>query len=454
MLHPTFLGKYVHYKKLNLRAIAALLIAEVIDKHRSLNDVLPQYKKKCANEEDAALLQAMAFGVLRFYPRLQFIATQLLKKPFKPKDEIVLYLITLGIYQLTELRIPDYAALSETVEASRQLQKPWAAALINATLREFQRNSETLLAKAQNNTEAWYSHPVWLFNMIKAAWPDQWQSILEANNAKAPLVLRINQQVCSREDYLNQLLEQNIQAMPLPFPTTALCLETAKDVKMLPGYLEGAFSVQDAASQTAAFLLELTPNLKVLDACAAPGGKACHILESMPSTDLLAVDIVKERTEKIKENLQRLKLKAKVITEDVLNLPHLAPLSYFDRILLDAPCSATGVIRRHPDIKYLRRPEDIQALATQQFTVLQTLWPLLKPGGILLYATCSILPMENQLVVEKFINCQTDAVLLPIPLEIGTSLLEIGVSLTAGIQILPGQNEMDGFYYARIGKKI
>lgn len=431
---------------MNLRAIAAHSIAEVLDKHRSLSEVLPDFKKKCKNTEDAALLQAITFGVLRFYPRLKFIAEQLLKKPFKAKESILLYLILVGIYQLNDLRIPDYAALSETVEATRHLKMPWAAALVNATLREFQRHSQGLLAKAQKNKQIWYSHPEWLFNAIENAWPMHWENILEANNTAAPLTLRVNQQACSTQDYLTQLENHHISATPIPSIPSALRLESPCDVTSLPGYIEGLFAVQDAASQSAAFLLELQPHLKILDACAAPGGKACHILEQMPSTALLAVDIAKERTDKIRENLKRLKLTAEVLTADVKNLPSIFKESQFDRILLDAPCSATGVIRRHPDIKYLRRADDISALCQQQLKLLQTLWPLLKPGGLLLYATCSILPEENVDVIQQFLHLQKDAVISPIQLD-------FGIPMEVGIQILPGQTDMDGFYYARIGKK-
>lgn len=430
----------------NLRGLAAQVISEVLEQHRSLSDVMPRYKKKCKNNEDASLLQAITFGVLRFYPRFEFIAEKLLKKPFKSKDNIVLYLIIIGIYQLADLRIPDYATLSETVEACRQLNKPWATAVVNATLRKFQKDPQDFLRQTQENRLAWYAHPTWLLNHIKSAWPEHWEYILEENNNPAPLVLRINQKMCQREEYLAKLTEQGINAQPINVISSAIQLDVPMDVTQLPGYDAGLFSVQDAASQSVAFLLDLKPHLKILDACAAPGGKTGHILELMPTAEVVAVDIAKERTDKIAENLRRLQLSATILTEDIRNIAKHFSNHSFDRILLDAPCSAIGVIRRHPDIKYLRRAQDIPALAAQQLKLLQTVWPLLKPDGILLYTTCSILPEENQHIVKEFMKERSDATIFPI-------MLPYGVPVAMGHQILPGQNGMDGFYYARIRKK-
>lgn len=451
---------------MNLRALAAELIYEVLDKHRSLNEILPRSQFRCKNEEDRALLQAMSFGVLRVYPRLQFMVNQLLKQPLKAKDNIVLYLICLGIFQLNEMRVPSYAAISETVEAARHLKKPWAVGVINATLRTFQRRSEDILNIVHGNKQAWTAHPEWLMERIQHDWPQYAESIFEANNAIPPLVLRINLEKSDRDAYVEKLKnfesqESTKDMAKLPdFPPSAVILKTPREVTKLPGYEEGLFSVQDAASQCAAFFLDLKPNLRILDACAAPGGKATHILEQTKHCELIAVDIAKERTDKIIENLKRLQLTATVVTEDIKKFAAKCDKGTFDRILLDAPCSALGVIRRHPDIKYLRNPQDISRLALQQLELLHCLWPLLKSKGLLLYATCSILPEENQEVIRQFLKEQPEAV--PLPMDIDkdkmnlrldkTSEVTFGVSVDIGLQVLPGQNDMDGFYYARIGK--
>ncbi len=430
----------------NLRALTGLLLSEVLDNGRSLSNVLPEFKKQCKDPRDAALLQALSFGVLRFYLPLSFIANALMTKPLKHKEKIVLYLICIGLYQLRQMRIPAHAAISETVEATKQLNKPWASGLVNAVLRSYQRQSIHLEASLKNNKEAYYAHPEWLIDTIKQAYPTQWQTILKENNEVPPLVIRVNLLKNSRETYLQILAENNIQASKVTNTNAALLLDDALDVPLLPGYQEGRFCVQDAAAQFAPTLLQLAPKLRVLDACAAPGGKTTHILEAEPHlAEVLAIDIAEERTDLIAENLKRLQLSAKVITADILDKNAWWDKIPFDRILLDAPCSSTGVIRRHPDIKYLRQSTDMEALAEKQIALLKVLWPMLKPGGILVYATCSILPEENEQVIEKFLSLRTDAKIFPFSLPVGTAQ-------KIGYQILPGENNMDGFYYACLEK--
>lgn len=431
---------------MNTRALAADVITRTLNTKTPLSQVLSNHKAKLQKEADQSLLQALCYGVFRFYPRLAFLARALMEKPLKNKDLDILHLIFLGLFQMLEMRVPDHAAISETVNACQYLKKPWAKGLINGVLRNFQRQSETLLKKVADNPAAATLHPNWLLKAIQQAWPDQWEEIVTANNAPPPLVLRVNLQKISRAAYLQQLLSQQIEAEIIdvmsadakeldPTPT-AIRITHPCDATALPGYHEGLFSVQDAASQWAAAFLELSPGLRVLDACAAPGGKLAHLLETEPKLlEVVALDLSPQKTQRIQENLDRLGLHAKIQTANALQPADWWDGNLFDRILCDAPCSATGIIRRHPDIKMLRHKDDIQRLATQQLQLLQTLWPLLKPDGILVYATCSILPAENSAVIQKFLDLEKDVILL------------------ATKQILPGQNDMDGFYYARVQKK-
>jgi 16S rRNA (cytosine967-C5)-methyltransferase len=443
---------------MNTRALASQLVYEVLHNGRSLSQVLPIFKSKCKNSQDGALVQAMAFGVIRWFPRLHFIIHQLLQKPLKSKDSEVLYLIAVGLYQLMDMQIAEHAAVSETVAATKEINKIWAKGLVNAVLRSYQRQAHSLQSSIQNNPEALYAHPQWLIDEIKTCWPNEWKSILEANNQLPPLYLRINLQKTTREAYLDQLLSREIEAESIPFNKAGVLLKSPLDITTLPGFKEGLFSVQDIAAQFAVDLLDLSPSLsslssftssasplRILDACAAPGGKTAHILETEPSSELIALDISPTRTKLISENLQRLQLTAQVITNDAKNPAAWWDQQLFDRILLDAPCSATGVIRRHPDIKILRKPNDIHQVTEQQDELLKALWPLLRPGGILVYATCSILAEENSKRVEKFLSYQTDAQIL-------SFALPIGIKQSIGYQLLPGQNNTDGFYYARIKK--
>lgn len=433
-------------KSLPTRVLATQLITAVLRDKQSLNPLLPIFKKKCQTDQDAAFMQAVVFGVLRWYPRLAFVANQFLDKPMKPKDIEIFYLVCVGLYQLMEMRVPEHAAISETVQASKIMNKPWAAGLINAVLRSYQREKDAINANCLLNEEAKFKHPAWIIHSIKTAYPNDWEAILKANSQQAPLTLRINLQKISRELYLEKLKAVNIIAHPLIHLDAALMLETAMEVTSLPGFEEGLFSVQDGAAQAVVKLLELSENLRVLDACAAPGGKATHCLEAEPNlSELVAVDISEQRVKIIQENLHRLQLSATLITGDASHPKTWWDGKEFDRILLDAPCSATGVIRRHPDILYLREPNDIPKLAAQQIQMLEALWPLLKPNGLLVYTTCSIFPEENEHVIQAFLKNHIDATILPIPLSNGSPK-------DIGHQVLPGQENWDGFYYAKIRK--
>lgn len=433
-------------KRLNTRAVAAQILTCVFKERKTLTEAVSTFKNASKDPKDNAFIQALVFGVLRDYPRLQFIADQLLQSPLKAKEQILLYLIYIGLYQLYGMRVSDHAAISETVEAAKQLGKSWGANLINAILRSYQRQKSSLENRLLLNDEAKYAHPLWLIEKIKTAWPEHWTEILEANNQIPPLSIRVNKQKLSRTRYLSLLQENNIPAHEIPCTDNGLILELAQDIKLLPGFKEGFFSVQDGAAQFCASLLELQPKLRILDACAAPGGKTTHILETESSlSEVVALDISESRTKRIQENLERLNLHATVKTADA-SQTHWWDGQLFDRILLDAPCSASGVIRRHPDIKYLRKPNDIANMAHYQLRLLKTLWPLLKQNGLLVYVTCSILPEENENMIEQFLKEEPKA-------KLEKTILPCGIALQYGHQILPGQNEMDGFYYARISKK-
>jgi 16S rRNA (cytosine967-C5)-methyltransferase len=383
---------------------------------------------------------------MRWFPRLEYLIQQLLHKPLRARDVDIYSLLLLGLYQLTEIRIPSHAALSETVTAAENLGKPWAKKLINATLRAYLRNEAALQAQLTTNEAAHSAHPQWLLEAIRRAWPDHWSQIVTANNSHPPLSLRINRLQGNRQSYLRELERNGIKAYTIPHTECGVVLEQPCQVTALPGFFEGRISVQDGAGQRVAPLLTLAPGQRVLDACAAPGGKTGHILELEPQLGtLVALDLNAARLERIADNLKRLKLKAQLIHGDATHPKTWWDGSLFDCILLDAPCSGSGVIRRHPDIKVLRREDDIPRLAALQKQLLSALWPLLAPGGSLLYCTCSILPLENEQQILNFLSTHPNA---------REHLLQVpwGIPQAAGRQLLTGTEGLDGFYYARLEK--
>ena len=429
-------------KSLDCRAAAALCLASVYKGH-SLNQQLPLFEQQVI-ERDRPLFKQLCYGVLRFFPRLLGISQQLLQKPLKEKDADILMLILLGAYQLTDTRIPAHAAVSATVAATRVLKKNWAKALVNGVLRQWQRRAEdlsTLLSPAQQ-----LAHPDWLHQIIKTSWPEQAHNIQLQNNQHPPMCLRVNQQNVSRDDYLQQLLDAKIDASACEFAGDGVRLQQATSVDKLPGFYQGWVSVQDEAAQLAAPLLSLEPGQRVLDACCAPGGKTCHILETEPEIkELLALDVSEQRLKKVLQNLSRLTLNASILAGDAGRLDSWWDGETFDCILLDAPCSATGVIRRNPDIKLHRLAGDIEPLAQLQLQMLNALWPALTPGGLLLYATCSIIPRENEKVIEHFCHSQKFVEHLPINTD-------WGIQRPYGRQLFPQANGHDGFYYALLRK--
>ncbi len=430
-----------------IRLVAARIINDVTE-GRSLSDCLDAALPSLKDSRDRGFVQAVCYGVCRFYTRLDVILSHLLQKPMSAKDGDVHALILVGLYQLMAMRIPEYAAVTETVNATEKLNKSWARGFVNAILREYLRSKDRVEREIQNDAEALYAHPEWWIDAIKKAWPDQWQAILDANNQHPPFSLRVNQQMQTREQYLLTLLEKEYAAAPILETQSGIILDVPMAAESLPGFSAGHISVQDGAAQLAAEIMDLKPGLRVLDACAAPGGKLTHLLEVEPQlATVVAVEKDKSRIKSITENLHRLNQEAVCLCEDAANVKAWSNGKEFDRILLDAPCSASGVVRRHPDIKLLRMESDIAEFAKEQSRLLNALWPVLAPGGIFLYATCSIFPEENVNVLKQFMNSHSDAVEEPIQAE-------WGIACEVGRQILPGMHNMDGFYYARLNKSL
>ena len=430
---------------MNPRLAAAKALTAVLNGKASLNSSLPLQLDK-VEARDRGLTQDLAFGTARWQPRLSALANKLLQKPFKAADADVEALLLVGLYQLLYTRIPAHAAIGETVGCADKLKKPWAKALLNAVLRNAQRESEALLAELERDPVVRTAHPRWLQKSLKAFWPEQWEAICAANNAHPPMILRVNRRHHSRDAYLQLLVEAGIEAQPCTFSQDGIVLAAACDVRNLPGFAEGWISVQDEAAQLAADLLDLAPGQRVLDACCAPGGKTCHILEVEPKlAGVVAVDLEAKRLVRVRENLERLGLSAELIAADGRDTATWWDGKPFQRILLDAPCSATGVIRRHPDIKLTRQPDDIAALATLQGELVDAMWPTLEVGGILLYATCSTLPTENTEVIEAFLARTPGARELDIAGQ-------FGIKQPHGRQLLAQEGGHDGFYYAKLIK--
>ncbi len=431
---------------INIRALAAKVLAPLLRQHGSLSTHLPDALEHCP-PQDRALLQQLCYGTMRELFRLQALTAQLLKKPFKTQDMDLQALLLIGLWQLRSSRIPAHAALNETVEATLVLNKEWAKKVFNAVLRRYQRerdNIEQALAKDPCFT---WNHPQWFIDKLSHNWPNQWQAVLEANDQQAPLTLRANTRHQSRQSALEQLAAAGIPADPCRFSTTGLTLQQAMDVNAIPGFSAGRLSVQDEAAQLAAQLVAAQPGERILDACAAPGGKLCHLLETTPGLqDVVAVELEPARAQRITDNLQRLglELECRVLTADASSREWWDGHAY-DRILIDAPCSGTGVIRRHPDIKWLRRGDEIAALAQVQLNILTNLWSMLKPGGRLVYATCSIFSQENERIIERFLQQQQDA-------RHHTIDAEWGEARPVGRQLFPEIGGHDGFYYAVLNK--
>ena len=423
------------------RAAAAQAVFAVVEKGRSLSQALPQICQSLT-ARDRGMAQALSYGVIRHLPQLNFMVGQLIQKPLKGELKILHSLLLVGAYQLAYMGSAEHAAISATVDAATVLKRTKQKGLINGVLRELQRQLPELKQQLQQHPNLMHGHPRWLADRITQNYPQQSTEILAANNAQAPMWLRINTQRTNRSDYLALLQQADIAAVQEEFLPSAICLLQPVDVYRLPHFSDGWVSVQDIAAQHAAWLLGAQANERILDCCAAPGGKTAHILEQQPAAQVLALDVDEGRLRRVHENLARLQLEAEVVAADATRVEPWWNGQAFDRILLDAPCSATGVIRRHPDIKWLRRDSDIAELTALQAKILDALWPTLKPGGTLLYATCSILAEENTQQIAAFKNRHSDAI-------------AVATAPNGAVewQWLPGEQDGDGFFFAKLEKR-
>ena len=426
-----------------VRAEAARAIARVMG-GRTLDDALAAAATGALTTQNRSLLKAMAYGVVREHTLLTALAARLLDKPLEKAPEVQA-LVLCGLHQLRSMRMPAHAAVAETVNAVGLLEAHWARGMVNAVLRRYQRERRELEDALPTDPVVRQSHPTWLVDAIRRDWPRVWKKVLLENNEQAPLTLRVNRRHLSAAEYLaRELPGAGLTGHAVAAAPEALALDEAVPVDELPGFAEGLVSVQDASAQLAADLLEVKDGLRVLDACAAPGGKTGHILERA-ACEVLALDVDAQRLTRVGENLARLKLGATLKAGDAREPKAWWDGKPFDRILVDAPCSGTGVIRRHPDIKWLRRPADIPRMAQAQLELLHALWPLLAPGGMLLYGVCSVLTAEGADVVGRFLEGEPTAKAAAIDAAWGEAQ-------PCGRRLAPG-GDFDGFYYARLRKR-
>jgi len=417
--------------KTNARGFAHKAICSIVINKKSLSDdIFP------VDSDDLSYAKSLTFGSIRFYHHLNDVITPRLKRPLEKKNLDIHCLLILGAYQLIHSDTPIHAAINETVDVAENIGKPWAKGFINAILRDIDRDREII-----ENTKH-YSHPNWLINKLKQDYPKNFQEILIENNKKAPMTIRVHPSI-HRDDYQKQLQEINIFSQPSTIAPQALILNDAVGVTRLPGFENGSCYVQDTSAQLAAQLISPKKGELILDACSAPGGKATHLAELCPEANIIALDSDKQRLSKVLENLDRFKNHNVTIRQGDARDQEWWDGKLFDKILLDAPCSSTGVIRRHPDIKLLKKPKDISQITKTQSFILGNLWGLLKPGGLLVYATCSVLKDENVHQISQFLEKFEDAKNEKITLPWGDGDI--------GKQQLP-LKEYDGFYYAKLIK--
>ena len=425
------------------RGTAVAVLLDVLREGRSLGASLRARIDSRLEPRDAALARELASGTLRYLPRLDAWLASVM--PRKPRDRVIHVLALLGVYQVMFTRVPVHAAVSSTVELARALGKPWAAGFLNAILRRFAAERESI-ERMELPPSARLAHPDWLLQALEQAWPDAWERIARSNLDRAPMTLRVNVRRISRRRYLERLSRAGIPARATRNSGEGITLDSPRSAESVPGFDEGLVSIQDEAAQLAAALLDARAGNRVLDACAAPGGKTAHVLErGADGIDVLALDVDPNRTADLRSALARLGLAARVQVADASKPATWWDGRPFHRILVDAPCSGTGVIRRHPDIKVLRRPGDIDAMTRRQTAMLLELWPLLARGGRLLYATCSVLSRENESIIRNFLAEHAGAEALSIDAPWGHPTGH-------GRQILPGEDAMDGFFYAALAK--
>jgi len=402
----------------------------------TLEDIFREHSDVTAQQR--AVAQDLSYGTLRFYGHLQGLLAQLLEKPLQ--DTRAQCLLLVALYQLSYDKAAQHTVVDQAVKAATELRRPWAKGLVNAVLRNFLRRRDALNRALAQDEVVTYSYPQWWIGKLKNQYPQSWQAILEAGNQHPPMTLRVNQRITNPDDYCSRLAEQDIATKRLG--NSGVILDKPLPVERLPGFHRGEVSVQDYGAQFAAELLDVADGLRVLDACCAPGGKTGHILE-LADVDMTALDNDAGRLQRVQASLDRLKLKARLAVGDAADNKQWWDGVQFDRVLADVPCTASGIVRRHVDIKWLRREADIASFAAQQALILQGLWQVLAKGGKLLYTTCSIFHEENQRQIDNFLAFHADAAQLPL-IYTQHEQLQCG-------QLQPSA-EHDGFFYALLQK--
>jgi 16S rRNA (cytosine967-C5)-methyltransferase len=433
------------------RSLAAHAVARILREGVTLDAALKD-ALAAANPLLAPSVRSLSYGAVRGYYRHEALLGRLLSTPVKALDCLVRALLSVALYELEDERTPEYAVVDAAVQTAKGTDAVRASGLINAVLRRYLRERKTLDADIARNPATHHASPVWLADRLRADWPVRWTQLLAAGDAQAPMWLRVNCQLTTTDDYLDKLRAAGIGARAEPRVPLALVLDTPCDVHDLPGFAQGLVSVQDLGAQCVAFPLGLAAGHRVLDACAAPGGKTALMAEREPAlAKLLALDIDPKRLERVQENLTRGNLRAELINGDAANPAAWWDGVPFERILLDAPCSALGVIRRHPDIRLRKSPSDIDKLPELQARLLQAAWQMLAPGGRLVYATCTVTRSENRDLIGAFLRGTAGATSLPA--EAWEGWPNLGEGDEFGRQILPGEAGADGFYYAALTKQ-
>ena len=432
-------------KSFNARWLAFKTMLAVLRNGQSMDTASEAVLINMASRDtrDLSLHQELVRGTCRWFLALQSIIRPYLRKPFKPKDLDLEIILALGLYQIIFMRIEDHAAVNESVKLAQRANKNWAGGIVNAVLRQLIRDGVDITPEHHL-----ISYPGWMQKMLGRDWPQYYSDIAQAGNQRAPLTLRVDLRRNSVKAVIKMLRDQGTDVIQHEIAESAVMLEKPCDITKLELFNSGQISVQDAAAQLSVKILDCKPGMRVLDACAAPGGKLTHLLEYTKDLDLVGLDIDALRLEKIDQNLKRIGRNASLVCGDAADPATWYDGVPFDRILADVPCSGSGVIRRHPDIKLLRRSNDIPQLVKRQKKILQSLWTLLKPGGLLLYCTCSIFKDENERQIEWFVENHDNC------MEKSLKLLKWGEESSFGRQILPGEHDMDGFFYACLQKAM